>query len=112
MNTLRTFRFWLEPDAQFPMFQRLAREQVEVSIRDVLMGGIHPWTTNQDGTDVHPSLLDALLLRLNDAGAKVPELDSFGYCHDVLAQPGYYYDKKTRFERTLDHVQKSVLNDN
>jgi len=108
MSTLTTFRLWLEPDAQFPIFKRLAWERVEVSIRDVLIGGVHPWTTNQDGTDVHPSLIDAFLQRLNDEGAKVAELESFGYCHDVSAQQGYYYEKKTRFERTLEHIQRNV----
>lgn len=108
MSTLRTFRFWFEPDAQFPQFKQLAWELVEVSIHDVLMGGIHPWTTNNDGTDVHPSLIDAFLQRLNDEAAKVAELDSFGYGHDVSAQQGYYYEKKTRFERTLEYIQKNM----
>jgi hypothetical protein len=81
---------------------------VEVSIPDLLMCGIHPWTTNQNGTDVHPSLIDAFLQRLNDGRAKVTELDSFSYCHNVSAQQGYYYDKKTRFERTLEYIQKNV----
>ena len=62
MSTLKTFRFWLEPDRDFPMFQRLAWERVEVSIRDVLMGGVHPWIEKADGTDVHPSLIDGFLL--------------------------------------------------
>lgn len=109
MSTLKTFRFWLEPDQQFPQFKRLAWERVEVCIRDVLMGGVHPWTTNQDGTDVHPSLIDAFLLRLNDASAKVAEFESFGYGHDVSAQQGYYYEKKTRFERTLEYIQKDMF---
>jgi len=108
MSTLNTFRLWLEPDQQFPMFKRLMWQKVEISIREVLMGGVHPWTANQDGTDVHPSLIDAFLARLNDAGAKVAELESFGYCHDVSAQQGYYYDKKTRFERTIECVQKNI----
>ena len=108
MSTLKTFQFWFEPDPQFPRFKRLAWEQVEVSIRDVLMGGVHPWTTNQDGADVHPSLIEAFLQRLNDGNAKVAELGSFGYGHDVSAQQGYYYDKKTRFVRTLEYVQKNV----
>jgi len=72
------------------------------------MGGVHPWTTNQDGTDVHPSLIDAFLQRLNDESVKVAELDSFGYGHDVSAQQGYYYEKKTRFERTLEYIQKNM----
>jgi hypothetical protein len=108
MSTLETFRFWLEPDQKFPQFKRLAWEQVEVSIREVLMGGVHPWTTNHDSTDVHPSLIDAFLVRLNDEGAKVAELDGFGYCYDVSAQQGYYYEKKTRFERTLEFIRKNV----
>jgi hypothetical protein len=108
MSTLKTFRFWFEPDDQFPMFKQLAWELVEVSIRDVLMGGIHPWTTNHDSTDVHPSLIDAFVQRLNSERAKIAELDGFGYCYDVSAQQGYYYEKKTRFERTLEYVQKNV----
>ena len=108
MSTLKTFTFWLEPDEQFAMFKRLAWKLVDVFIGDVLMGGVHPWTTNQDGTDVHPSLIDAFLQRLNDEAAKVAELESFGYGHDVPAQHGHYYEKKTRFERTLEYVQKNV----
>ena len=108
MSTLKTFRFWVEPDAQFPMFRRLAWGLVDVSIRDVLMGGVHPWEQTQDGTDKHPSVIDAFLQRLNDDTAKVAELESFGYGHDVSAQQGYYYEKKTRFERTLEYLQKDV----
>jgi len=108
MSTLKTFRFWFEPDARFPQFKRLAWEQAAVSIRDVLMCGVHPWTTNNDGTDVHPSLIDAFLQRLNNETAKVAELGAFGYGHDVTAQRGYYYEKKTRFERTLEYVQQEV----
>jgi len=108
MSTLKTFRFRFEPDEQFPMFKRLAWEQVDLSTRDVLMNGVHPWTTNNDGTDVHPSLIDAFLQRLNDESAKMHELDGFGYCYDVSAQHGYYFEKKTRFERTLEYIRKSV----
>ncbi len=108
MSTLKTFRFWLEPDRQFAQFKRLAWELVEVSIRDVLTGGVHPWSTNSNGTDVHPSLVDAFVEQLNVPAAKVAELASFGYGHDVTAQQGYYYDKKTRFERTLEYIQKDV----
>lgn len=108
MNTLQTFRFWYEPDEQFPEFKRLAWEKTEVFTRDVLMDGIHPWSTNNNGTDVHPSLIDAFLQRLNDEPAKVAELDSFGYGQNVSAQQGYYYEKKTRFERTLECTQRDI----
>ena len=30
MNTLQTFRIWLQPDEQFPPFKRLAWELVDV----------------------------------------------------------------------------------
>ena len=51
MNTLQTFRIWLQPDEQFPQFKRLAWELVDVSIRDVLTGGIHPWAATPEGMD-------------------------------------------------------------
>jgi len=108
MSTLKTFRFWFEPDRDFPQFRRLKWELVEVSIRDVLMDGIHPWMESPDGGDKHPSLVEAFLQRLNDEGSKVAALESFGYCHDVSAVQGYYYDKKSRFERALETVQKGV----
>ncbi|HQH53507.1 MAG TPA: hypothetical protein PKY01_13855 [Candidatus Hydrogenedentes bacterium] len=108
MNTLQTFRIWLEPDELFPQFKRLAWELVEVSIRDVLTGGVHPWATNPVGTDVHPSLADAFLQRLNNESAKVTELDGFGYCQDVSAQRGYCYVRKSRFEQVLEYIQKDT----
>ena len=108
MNTLKTFRFWLEPDEEFPRFKRLAWELVDVSIRDVLTGGVHPWTTTPEGMDAHPSLVDAFLQRLNNEAAKVAELDSFGYCHEVSAERGYCYVRKSRFEQTLEHLQKDM----
>ena len=108
MNTLKTFRFWLEPDEEFPRFKRLAWELVDVSIRDVLVGGVHPWSTVPEGTDAHPSLVDAFVQRLNNETAKVAELDSFGYCHDVSAQRGYGYVRKSRFEQALEHLHKDM----
>ena len=40
---MKTYRLWLEPDPTFPRFKRLAFDQVEVPIADVLVKGIHPW---------------------------------------------------------------------
>ena len=108
MNTLQTFRLRLEPDELFPQFKRLAWELVDVSIRDVLTGGVHPWATNPEGMDVHPSLADAFLQRLNNESAKVAELDSFSYCQDVSAQRGYCYVRKSRFEQVLEYIQKDM----
>ena len=104
MSMLKTFRLWLESDEDFPRFQRLRYEKVDVSLRDVLLGGVHPWTENKEGTDVHPSLIDALLQRLNDSGSKFAEFDGFGYSHDVTSQQGYFYQKGSRFVRNLDHI--------
>jgi len=108
MSTLRTFRFWFEPDRDFPRFRRLKWELAEVPIRDVLMDGIHPWMESPDGGDKHPSLIEAFLLQLNDEGSKVAALEQFGYCHDVSAVQSHYYEKKSRFERVLEFIQKNV----
>ena len=108
MNTLQTFKLWLEPAEEFPQFKRLAWQLVDVSIRDVLTGGIHPWSTGPEGMDVHPSLVEAFLQRLNNESAKVAELDAFGYCHDISATQGYCYVRKSRFEQTLEHLQKEM----
>jgi len=108
MSMLKTFQFRFEPDRQFPHFKRLAWDRVDVSIRDVLRGGVHPWITGPDGRDIHPSLVDAFLLRLNDAAAKPQELEPLGYSHDVSSRPGYYFEKKTRFERALEDIRGNV----
>ena len=72
------------------------------------MGGVHPWSTTQEGADVHPSLVDAFLQRFNNETAKIAELASFSYCHDVSSPQGYYYDRRSRFERTLEHLREDV----
>ena len=108
MNTLQTFKIWLQPDEEFPQFKRLAWELVDVSIRDVLTGGVHPWAATPESMDVHPSLADAFLQRLNNETAKVAELDAFGYCHEISAPRGYCYVRKSRFEQTLEYLQKDL----
>ncbi len=108
MNTLKTFRLWLEPDRDFPQFERLAWEIVDVSIRDVLMGGVHPWSPMSSGHDKHPSLAEAFVQRLNEEDSKVASLSSFNYCYKLFAEQGYYNDKKTRFERNLEGIKKAV----
>jgi len=40
---VKTFRLWLEPDGDFPQFTLLKWELVDVPLRDVLLGGVHPW---------------------------------------------------------------------
>ena len=108
MSMLKTFRFWFEPDEEFPMFQRLEAELIDVPLRDVLMEGVHPWAETTDGVDKHPTLVEAVLMRLNVAVAKPSEFEPFGYCNDVSSQSPPYRQRQTRFERTLLHIRKAV----
>jgi hypothetical protein len=108
MNTLNTFRFYFEADPDFPVFRRLAREIVEVPVRDVLTRGIHPWTVNSNGADGHPSLTGAFLDRLNAPGVKVAVLDAARYSHDISQLPWNGYGRKSRFEQMLDRIRDQV----
>ena len=106
MNTLKTFRLFLVPDVDFPALRRLAWEIVDVSLATVLVHGIHPWADEQGKVDRHPTMVEALLGRLNDASAKVPDLEPAGYSHDISAPSGYYYQDKSRFEHTIEYLTK------
>lgn len=106
MSTLKTFRLYFEPDAEFPAFERLASEPIDVSLRDVLVHGVHPWTDQQGAVDQHPTLVEALLARINDGSAKVPELEPAGYSADVTPATGMYYQNKSRFLHTLEYLNK------
>ncbi len=108
MSTLKTFRLWLERDEDIARFSRLNWELVESPIRDVLREGIHPWMESSGGGDKHPSLIEAFLQRLNEEGSKVAPLETLGYCHDLSAVQGYYYERKSRFESVLETVRKDV----
>ena len=101
---IKTFQLWVEPDGDFPQFTRLKWELFDVPLRDVLLGGVHPWM----GKDKHPSLVEAILVRLNDDSAKLNDLDPFGYCYDVSVLTGYYNDNKPRFERALETIRKGI----
>ena len=72
MNTLQTFRIWLQPDEEFPQFKRLAWELVDVSIRDVLTGGVHPWAATPVPADPDSTVTSSVTV-----------YDSLGETHEV-----------------------------
>jgi hypothetical protein len=104
MSTLKTFRFSLAPDREIPRFRRFQWELVDVSITDVLLHGIHPWM----GPDQHPTLLHALVQRMNADAAKVGDLVPMGHSHDIAAESGYVWSDNCRFQRTLRSIQEEV----
>jgi hypothetical protein len=111
MSTLKSIQFRLESDEDFPMFQRLAWEKADLSIRDVLTQGIHPFFDTPKENDRCPSLSEALFLRVNDSMVRIPALEEFGYCHDVNKTTSLYYyqGNKNRFSRMMEVIQQQVL---
>jgi len=101
MKTLQTFKLWLEPDRDFPQFRRLRWATVSVSIQDVLLNGIHPWS----GPDKHSTLCEAVLRIVNEESVRIQELVQFGYCADVSVLSGYAWEKPSRFERVLEAIR-------
>ena len=108
MNALSTFRFSFDQDEDFPQFKRLAWELVDAPVRDVLLHGIHPWTADRQGGEAHPSLVEAFALRLNEPGAKIADLEQFGYSGDIAATRHYYQQRPTRFEQTLESIRQHI----
>ena len=98
---MKTMRLWLEADGELPMMRRLRYAWAEVPLREVLVRGIHPW----QGPHAHPSLLDAMMARLNDPGVKPGELAAHGHCPDLRPGPAYYpYAGRSPLERFLEQV--------
>ena len=104
MNTLKTFRFWLEPDQEIPRFKRLQWELVEVSVADVLLHGIHPWA----GAEKHPSLLDEFIKRMNSSAAKLASLEPMQYSFDITAKNEYTWNGSCRYQSTLKCIQRDL----
>ena len=106
---LNTFRLSFEPDEHIPEFRRLRWEVVKAPIRDVLLKGIHPWMgTNGSNSDVHHSLPEAFLHRVNQEEFKIPALESFGYCGDASVAYGYAWSKSSHFEKVLEIVHDGI----
>jgi len=104
MNTLQTFKLWLEPDRDIPQFRRLRWAIEAVSIRDVLLHGVHPWV----GSNKHYNLPDTILRVVNDPTGHIPELEQFHYCPDIMTPSGYAWDKPSKFERTLHVIRENM----
>jgi hypothetical protein len=106
---LKTFRLWLEPDKEIPQFRRLRWEVVKVSIRDVLLKGVHPWIgINGGNSDVHSSLSEAFLHRVNQKEFGIEALQSFGYCDDASVPYNCVWNKNSRFEATLEAIRDEI----
>jgi hypothetical protein len=101
MKTLQTFKLWLEPDRDIPQFRRLRWATVSVSIQDVLLNGVHPWS----GPDKHSTLCEAMLRIVNEEAVRLPDFVQFGYCPDVSVLSGYAWEKPSRFERVLEAIR-------
>jgi len=101
MNTLQTFKLWLEPDRDIPQFRRLRWAAESAPIQDVLLHGVHPWS----GPDKHHTLCEATLRIVNEEAVRLPDLVQFGYCADVSVLSGYAWDKPSRFERVLEAIR-------
>jgi hypothetical protein len=101
MKTLQTFKLWLEPDRDIPQFRRLRWATVSVSIQEVLLRGVHPWS----GPDKHSTLCEAMLRIVNEEAVRPPNSVQFGYCADVSVLSGYAWEKPSRFERVLEAIR-------
>ena len=104
VRLMRTFRLWLEQDKEIPQFKRLAYERVDVSIADVLLKGIHPWTE----TDENRSLNQRFMAILNDDVSKLPELVEFSYCGDLSCTVRSYNNKMPAFQENLERIKNSI----
>lgn len=100
---MKTLQLFLEEDPRFPGFQRIRWQEVETTLADVLLRGVHPWS----GRESH-GLVEAFVQRVNDEAAMVPELGPHGYCGVVHPPPGASHIGFTRFERFLDALGGNV----
>jgi hypothetical protein len=101
---MKTFRLCLKPDSAFPQFKRLHWEMVDISLEDVLLRGIHPWS----GPEKHSSLVDEFMRRFNEDEQLVGSLESFGYSHEISVVSGYAFNQHSRFERALAQIREGV----
>jgi len=105
MSTLQTVRVWLEPHPEVPKCKQVRWEVVDVSLKDVLMGGVHPYLK---GSTDYPAIR-AMAERFNDSAFKVPELDQEGYCRDVNSLLVHEYRGPDKVAAFLTHIQEQAL---
>ena len=104
MNEIRTLQFRLEPDSDFPCFQRLHWKEVQVSLQDVLRKGIHPWSLHRSIHDVH----GAFVKRLNLPEALVPALAENGYSRAFSHTLPYRGSETDHMRSSLQEIQKRM----
>ncbi len=102
---MKTIQLRLEPDQTMPMFSRLHWDIIDVTFRDVLETGVHPWV----GNNLHADLPDALCAKLNQAEYKPAGLLSHHMLVDLTVNPVNTMGSQTRMELFLARVQKDVL---
>ena len=102
---MKTLQLRLEPDQQMPIFSRLQWDIIDVSFREVLETGVHPWV----GNNMHHDLPDALCAKLNQAEHKPIGLLSHHMLVDLTVNPVNTMGSQTRLEVFLARVQKDVL---
>lgn len=102
---MKAIRFKLTPDENLPMFSRLIGEVVDVSFREVVEQGIHPWT----GDDQHRDLADAFVERMNRDNHEPTGLRDHDIVRDFVLPPWNQWSSKTRFEQVVERIQKNIL---
>jgi len=112
---MKTYRLWLEKDSDLPQFRRLRFEQVEVSLKRVLLEGIHPHgaTCSEYSRYDASHLSEKLIEIMNLDEFKIQELCQFSYCGDITVIPRIYYtygrDDEDELEGNFKHIRESIL---
>jgi len=101
-----TFKLWLEPDQQISQFKRLAFEKLDMSVEDVLLKGIHPWTNKNTSHNV----IKKVTKLLNSEEMNIPELKEFDYCFEFKNySDNYYHQQINHFEKVLNNIKESIF---
>jgi hypothetical protein len=102
---MQTFKLWLEPDTEIPEFKKLGYSIVEISVKDVIEKGIHPFNDRY----ANRTLIEKFLKILNAEEFKPKELAEFKYCEEISSYTREYYQSgKSHFEHILDAINEST----
>lgn len=102
---MKCFQLRLKPDIDLPVFSRLDWDIIDVSFRDVLEQGIHPWS----GDNQHHDLPKAFSNRLNQDSQKPAGLESHHLMPDLEVGHAAQYYRSTCFEQLLAKTREDVL---
>lgn len=102
---MQTYRLWLEPDPDIPAFSVLHHELVDVEIKDIIEGGIHP----HGEKEADRSLADMFAQLLNQDEMKFKSLAESDYCGDVDASIRQsHYSQVDKFDDLLMRNRKQI----